>query len=237
MTWRVPPYDVAVDEIERHVRATYKVHGICVAGSIVRGEAHPLSDFDIFIVHAEPWRLRDQKFFNGVPTELFVNPPDRIRGYFKSEHGEGRPTTAHMLATGELLAGADDIAHELVREAHDWVKRQPELSESQLTSKRYAIVDWLDNARDVIETDHATAHLLLANAVFEMADYVFFHRRIQLPRRKDLVRTLATVDEIAADYVRAFVTANRDVQLTIASALAKHVLGVDTFFEWTSDRS
>jgi hypothetical protein len=237
MSWRVPPFDVAVDEIERHVRATYKTHGIVIAGSIIRGEAHPLSDFDVFIVHAEPWRLRDQKFFNGVPTELFVNPPDRIREYFKTEHAEGRPTTAHMLATGELLAGADDIANELVREAHDWVKRQPELSEAQLASKRYAIVDCLDNARDVIDSDHATAHLLLANAVFEMADYVFFHRKTQLPRRKDLVKTLAAVDPIAADYVRAFVRAKPDVELTIASALAKHVLGVDTFFEWTSDRS
>jgi len=114
MTWRVPPYDVAVAEIEAHVRATYQVHGIVIAGSIVRGEPGPTSDFDVFIVHREPWRLRDQRWFNGVPTELFVNPPERIRGYFKSEHGEGRPSTAHMFTTGELLAGADDVATELV---------------------------------------------------------------------------------------------------------------------------
>jgi predicted nucleotidyltransferase len=44
MTWRVPPFDAAVDEIERHVRATYQLHGFVIAGSIVRGEAGPTSD-------------------------------------------------------------------------------------------------------------------------------------------------------------------------------------------------
>ena len=30
MSWRVPPYDAAVAEIEAHVRATYQVHGIVI---------------------------------------------------------------------------------------------------------------------------------------------------------------------------------------------------------------
>jgi hypothetical protein len=237
MTWRVPPFDAAALEIERHVRATYKTHGIVIAGSIVRGEAGPMSDLDVFIVHAEPWRLRDQKRFNGVPTELFVNPPERIRGYFKTEHQEGRPSTAHMLTTGELLAGADDVALELVREAHDWMARPLDVTDAMLTSMRYMIVDGLDDARDAMPHDPAAAMLLLATSVRESVGYAFWQRRLLQPRRKDLTRSLAAIDPAAADLVRAFATASGDAALQIAIAIAQHTLGVDSFFEWTSDRS
>jgi len=237
MTWRVPPYDAAAREAEDHVRATYRIHGIVIAGSIVRGEADPTSDLDIFIVHAEPWRLRDQRRFHGVPTELFVNPPDRIRGYFASEHADGRPGTADMFTTGEVLADADEVVLALVREAHEWMARPIELTANELASKRDAAVDALDNARDVGDRDPAAAHLILADAVAQIAAYAFWSRAMFQPRRKHLTRALASIDPVAADYLRAFAASNREVALPIAIALAHHVLGVDTFFAWTSDRS
>lgn len=61
MTWRVPPFDRALVELEAYVRATWKPIGILVAGSIVRGEAGPTSDLDVFVVHEAPWRLREQR--------------------------------------------------------------------------------------------------------------------------------------------------------------------------------
>ncbi|MBA3500017.1 MAG: nucleotidyltransferase domain-containing protein [Myxococcota bacterium] len=237
MTWRMPPYDAAALEIERHVRATYQIHGMVIAGSIVRGEAGPMSDLDVFIVHAEPWRLRDQRRFCGVPAELFVNPPDRIRGYFKSEHEEGRPGTAHMLTTGELLAGADEVALTLVREAHDWMVRPLEVTDAMLTSKRYMIVDGLDDARDAMPHDPAAAMLLLATCVRQTVGYAFWQRGLQQPRRKDLTRSLAAIDPAAAELLRKFATTSGDAALRIAIAFARHTLGVDSFFEWTSERS
>lgn len=103
MTWRVPPFDQAIAELEAHVRATWQPLGIVIAGSIVRGEAGPTSDLDLYVVHDQPWRLRAQRRFAGVPAELFVSPPAQIRRYFASEHADGQPSTAHMFATGELL--------------------------------------------------------------------------------------------------------------------------------------
>jgi predicted nucleotidyltransferase len=235
VTWRVPPYDRAVDEAEAFIRAHWKVHGIVVAGSIVRGEAGPMSDLDIFVVHAGPWRVRDQRRFAGVPTELFVNPPARIRGYFESEHAEGLPSTANMFTTGVVLAGADPIVDELVREARDWMARPIAVTAAELASRRYAAVDRLDDARDMAHVDAAAAALLLAAAVHEITAYAFWRRAMFQPRRKDLVRALAAVDPIAADLVRAFVDARGDDAQRIAITLADHVLGVDTFFEWTSD--
>lgn len=214
MTWRVPPYDRAVDEAEAFLRAGWKVHGILVAGSIVRGEAGPTSDLDVFAVHAEPWRVRVQKRFAGVPAELFVNPPDRIRGYFASEHAEARPCTANMFATGEVLPAPAELA-----------------------GKRYAAVDTLDDARDMQSVDAAAAALLLTAAVQQIAEYAFWQNARFQPRRKDLVHALASIDPVAADLVRSFTAAKGDAAQRLASELARHVLGVDTFFEWASDPS
>jgi predicted nucleotidyltransferase len=234
--WRVPPYDGAIAAAEAYVRATWNVHGIVVAGSIVRGEAGPTSDFDIVVVHAESWRLRDQRRFDGVPAELFVNPPERIRRYFENEHREGRPCTANMLATGEVLPGAEPIVDELVAEAREWLAKPLAPTTIELTSRRYGAVDTLDDARDVIASDPAAAALLLRAAVEQIAAYAFWQRAMFQPRRKDLVRALGAIDPIAADHVRAFAEARGEDALRIAVALAGHVLGVDTFFEWTSDR-
>jgi hypothetical protein len=202
-----------------------------VSGSIVRGEAGPTSDLDIVVVHREPWRVRDQKRFNGVPAELFVNPPDRIRSYFANEHRDGRPCTAHMLVTGEIVDG-DDVVHALVREAHEWLAKPIAFTEAELAAKRYFIVDSLDDARDA--HDAASVALLVAEAVRNTVAYAFLARGLQQPRRKSLVHELSAIDSIAADHLRAF-AASRGIEDAIA--LARHVIGADTFFEWTSDRS
>jgi predicted nucleotidyltransferase len=237
MSWRIAPYDRAAEEAEAFIRTTWKVHGIVIAGSIVRGEAGLTSDLDVFVVHAEPWRERVQKRFAGVPTELFVNPPDRVRGYFKSEHADGRPGTAHMFTTGVVVAGADELVSELVREAREWLAKPIEVTPAELASKRYAAVDMLDNARDTNDTDAAVTRLLLANTVQQIIEYAFWKRAMFQPRRKDLLRALDEVDPIAGSLVRAFTNSRPDEALQLAITLANHVLGVDTFFEWTSDRS
>jgi predicted nucleotidyltransferase len=232
VTWRVPPFDRAFDELVTYVRATYAPIGIVVAGSIVRGEAGPTSDLDVFVVHGEPWRLRDQRRFAGVPAELFVNPAAQVRRYFATEHARARPCTAHMFATGELVEPVDPAIVELVREARDWLARPVDRTEAELEQLRYGAVDALDDARDT--RDDATVRLLLGSVVQEIVAYAFISRRMFVPRRKDVVDKLAAIDADAAALVRQW-AAEHD-GLAIVEALAKRVLGVDTFFEWTSPR-
>ena len=57
------------------------------------------------------------------------------------------------------------------------------------------------------------------------------------PRRKQLVTELAKIDPIAAARVRTFTASTGRDAFRAVISLANHVLGVDTFFEWTSDRS
>jgi hypothetical protein len=240
MTWRVPPFDRAVAEIEAYIRATWQPIGVVVAGSIVRGEGGPMSDLDVMIIHEEPWRLREQRRFAGVPAELFVNPPAQIRRYFGPQHAEGRPSTAHMLATGERLelpAGPPHpVVTELIREAHDWMSRPVELTPAQLAGERYGPVDLIDDARDAIDDDPAAAQLLLASAVSDIIGYAFVRRGEFRPRRKRAVAALAALDPAAGELARRWSSQPGRAALATVEQLARHVLGVDTFFDWSSGR-
>lgn len=235
MSWRVPPFDAAAEAIVAYARETYAPLGIVLAGSIIRGEAGSTSDFDVVIVHDLPWRVREQKRFAGVPAELFVNPAAKIREYFASEHDDGRPCTAHMLATGEIVQ-PHPIIDELVREARAWLGRPLDVSEPSLTRRRYAIVDTLDDARDVLESDAAAAALLIADAVRDIVAYAFWKRRMVQPRRKAGITALASIDAEAAMLVRRWQGSSLADGWAVVEQLARHVLDADTFFEWTSPR-
>lgn len=236
MTWRVPPFDSAIAALEAYVRATYAPIGIVVAGSIVRGEAGPNSDFDVFVVHDQPWRLREQRRFDGVPAELFVNPPEQVRRYFATEHAGARPHTAHMFATGEPVEPVHPVIRELVAEARDWLARPLAPTPEQLESLRYGGVDLLDDARDIVDHDPVAASLLLADAVRQIIAYAFWKQHRFQPRRKDAVTALAAIDPAAAGLVRRWATSTGADALAAAAALARHVLDADTFFAWTSVR-
>jgi predicted nucleotidyltransferase len=236
MTWRVPPFDRAVEELVTYVRATYAPLGIVVSGSIVRGEAGPTSDFDVFVVHSEAWRLREQKRFAGVPAELFVNPPVQVRRYFEREHADARPGTAHMFATGEVIEPVHPVIADLVREAREWLSRPVETTDAALVQLRYGAVDILDDARDVIDSDPAMAALLLGDAVQVIVRYAFWRRRRFEPRRKERIAALSSIDAEAAALVHKYLASTGHERLATVEVLARHVLEVDTFFEWTSMR-
>jgi hypothetical protein len=190
----------------------------------------------VLVIHEEPWRLREQRRFAGVPAELFVNPPAQSRRYFASEHAEGRPSTAHMFATGEVLGAPHPAVDELVREARDWLTRPLVFTAAQLASQRYGAIDAIDDARDVIAGDLAAAHLLLASAVSSIIAHAFFSRGKFHPRRKRAIAELTALDPVAAELVRRWATRSGPEELATVEALARHVLGVDTFFDWASDR-
>ncbi len=236
MTWRVPPFDRAADELVAYVRANYSPLGIVISGSIVRGEAGPTSDFDVHVVHDEPWRLRDQKGFAGVPAELFVNPPAQIRRYFETEHAEGQPGTAHMFATGEPIEPVHPVITQLVREAREWLLRPVEATEPSLTQRRYGIVNLLDDARDMSDHDPAGAAMVLGAAVRDLVAYAFWQRKLFQPRPKHAIAALARIDGEAVALVRTWQTSTGSERFLVVEALARHVLGVDSFFEWTSTR-
>jgi hypothetical protein len=101
------PYATALHEAVRYIFGRWAPVGIVAAGTIIRGHPGPASDLDLHVLHRRPERRRVQRFFNGVPAEIFVNLPERVERDLAGEQRDGRQTTAHMLATGAVVYAAD----------------------------------------------------------------------------------------------------------------------------------
>ena len=119
-----PRYATALRAVVRFVFENFEPQAVIAAGSIIRGAGDRGSDLDIYVVHASPYKQRLQRWFGDVPAEIFVNPIPAIREYFASEHRDGRPTTAHMIATGFPVFGGE-MLEALRAEADDCSTREP----------------------------------------------------------------------------------------------------------------
>jgi predicted nucleotidyltransferase len=89
------PYDEALRDAVAFILREVDPVGIIATGTIVRGTPHESSDLDVFVIHGAPHRRRIQRFFHGVPAEIFINPASTVRRYFAEECRDGRPITAN----------------------------------------------------------------------------------------------------------------------------------------------
>lgn len=214
---------------------TYTPFGVIAAGSVLRGQGGPSSDIDLYVLQDAPFRQRLQRRYAGVPFEIFINTPQQVRRYFEEEHAAARPITAHILTTGFVMLDRDPAVQELRAEAAAWLAKAPAPSADALLWRRYAIADELDNAGDVLAADPACASLILHDAANRLVEYAFVARNRHLPRQKELLTALDTLDAEAGARARAFYgTADAQAQLAAAIALAAHITGATTFFEWDS---
>jgi hypothetical protein len=225
-------YDRALREAVRFILQHFDVSGIIAAGTIVCGEPDPTSDLDIYVINREPFRQRVQRFFNGVPAEIFVNPPVTIRRYFVREQSS-RPMTAHMLATGFVVLSQDPVVEELRSEAAELLQKPPEATPLELDMARYMVACMVEDALDVVERDPATAQMLLSRAVSGMLGFCFKKAGQFLPRQKELLSALAEIDpETAQMAIEFFTAADLATRLHLAEQLADRTIGTRGFFEW-----
>lgn len=229
-------YDRALRTAISYILEHYEAQGIVVSGSIIRGNPDSASDFDTYVIHARAERQRIQRFFAGVPTEIFLNPPTAIRRYFRDEQKSARPGTAHMLTTGFVILDRDPIVRTLIHEAEAALAKRPALSEQELTQRRYGAADCFENAVDIAQSNPVNALKILHQAVELMLDYHFYATNQWLPRTKEL---LAGLSESRPDLGRLatqfYQETNPILKFQIGEALAQRILGVTGFFEWESD--
>jgi len=230
------PYRTALREAVAFIMARYDPLGIIASGTIVRGDPGPTSDLDLYVIHAAPWRQRVQRRFNGVPAEIFVNPPGQVRRYLESERRDGRPMTAHMLATGAVVLDRDPAIEELRRAAREALAQPPDLPAQALRFRRYMIATAFEDGTDVAESDPLSADMILHGTVREMLRYRFLIANRAIPRDKDLLRDLETLDAPLGALARAFYGgATFAGRRALAEQIADRVIETRGFFEWESD--
>jgi len=229
------PYGVALQEAAEFLFSRFDVVAIIACGSIVRGNPHPGSDLDIYVIRGELERQRIQKCFNGVPAELFVNPLSAVYRYFREERACGRPCTAHMLTTGHLVYDTDSIGARLLGEAQRQLALLPDLPAETLQMRRYFAADLFDNARDMLVSDPDTAQVFLNEAVQLSTEFLFLNANRHLPRPKERLTVLDSWQPTVGNLIRAYYRApDMATRWQAAERIAADVLGVTGFFEWES---
>ena len=226
-----PSSDSALRAAVRFILERFEVLGIIAAGTHISGNPDPGSDLDIFVIHAQPWRQRVQKRFEGIAAEIFVNPPASVRRYFREE--VRRPCTANMLASGFVVLDVDPVVQELRQEAQEWLQRPLALTEAELTFARYGAADTYENAVDLQERDSAGATRILHSAVGDMLDYAFLASGAKLPRTKAYLDELENLDPQLGKLARRYYMAHdAHEQFVLAAQIAAHTIGETGFFEW-----
>jgi predicted nucleotidyltransferase len=209
--------------------------GIVVSGTILRGNPAPSSDLDIYVIRREPQRQRVQKFFNGVPAEIFINPEKNVSDYFAEEARDARPITAHMLSTGFTILDSDGVIAGLQVRARQLLQTSPDPSAGTLTIARYMAATRYEDATDIADTRPETARMILGLAVYAMLRYHFLADHRFIPRDKDLLDVLKTWDAPVADLARRFYgAATLEEALATAEQIADRTIATRGFFEWES---
>jgi len=229
------PYAQALKDAVAFVLGRFDPLGMIAAGSVIAGNPDPSSDLDLYVVNSESKRQRIQKFFNGVPCEIFINPAKTIEGYLSREQREGRPVTAHMLVTGFVILDTDPAVEQLRQRGREVLAGQPNPDELQLTILRYAAAFEYEDAVDVSHRDPAAANMLLSSAVRKMLHYSFMKSNRYIPRDKDLLESLRGADSaLGASVIEFYKATDLDRRLELAEIIAKRTIETHGFFEWDS---
>lgn len=231
------PYNEALRQAVTFILNNFDVLGIIASGTIIRGNPLPTSDLDMYVIHSANFRQRLQRFFNGVPSEIFVNTLQTAESYITGEIGRGRPSTAHMLATGFVIVDRDPDIERLRQKSSDVLNGSPNPTPDQLRWMRYGIATQVEDALDVQLSDPDTSILILSTAVHEMLQYAFWNANQWLPRDKDLLDAATKLDPKLGEWGRAFFAeTTQSSKIEIALKIVDATIQTRGFFEWDSDQ-
>lgn len=186
-------------------------------------------------MHEPAWRQRAQRFFNGVPAEMFVNPAFQIRRQMTNDAASGRPVMAHLLATGVTLGDATGIMATLQQEAQDNLAAGPTVPIETITQFRYRIASGFEDAVDIRDIDPDRAYAVVAEALSEAVRLHFLQQGRWLPRSKALLADLDDLDpELGGEVRSALRASSLDRRIDRATPIIRRIVGASGFFAWES---
>jgi hypothetical protein len=231
-----PPYNAALSLALSFIGRAYEPVGILVSGTIVRGNPQKNSDLDLVVIHDFPWRQRTQRFFNGVPAEIFVNPAFQISRTFHQEAAAGRPVMAHMIAGGHMLKDHNGIMARLRSDAIHSLGAGPHVSAERMTQLAYFVTTSFEDAIDIACVDADRSRVLVADALVESIKLSFLKAGRWIPRSKTLFSELDSLHPgLGAATRRAIGAATIAEMIALAEPVIREITGASGFFEWETE--
>ncbi|BDP41684.1 hypothetical protein DAETH_16530 [Deinococcus aetherius] len=200
------------------VTATPGVHAVLWCGSASQGEADAHSDLDFHALVTGDQRWRGSFVVDGVPVEVFHNPPRKIRAMF----AQGEAATVAMFAEGRVLVPHPDL-DALVAEARALYAAGP-APRPPTPAERHMLVDEVVEAQaSVSEPIHA---YLVANAAGRLVRALYAARGWWEVGPRHWLRDLAAREAGAARQLRVALNGARPEERQAAlETLALGVLG------------
>jgi hypothetical protein len=233
-----PIHRSALADAVAHVEEAYQPWAVIAAGTIVYGEPDENSDLDLYVLHDGDYRQRVQRWFQGIPVEIFVNTEGSVLEYLKEEEADGRLLTADMISKGIIVKGEHEPRLKTLRDrALESMNSEPQWTGADLIQARYGAALLVEDALDRRGTDPESAMMLLGMAMNATLTYWFKAHGLFIPRHKDLLAALGGADPELARLLRQFWGDHGSAdRWEAAMAVADRTLKTRGFFEWESER-
>lgn len=130
-----------------------------VAGSILRGDGNAFSDIDLVVLYPKLERAwRESLVLDGFPIEAFVQDPETLAYFFKSDAERGVPVIIDMVANGVIVGDGSAEAAVQQHRARQILAAGPRpLAGAPLDAMRYIVTDLADDLRAERPADEVAA--------------------------------------------------------------------------------
>ena len=129
--------------------------GVLACGSYVTGNPTKHSDLDVHIVLKPScnYRVKLNRYVDGLLIECFINPPQQIRSYFAHDYSGLELSSMNQFATGKIVLDSTGEVASLKTEAQALIEKRFDgvaISVSELD--KYVLRDKQDDVEDALQT-------------------------------------------------------------------------------------
>ncbi len=219
---RLPPARAA-EEIRQQKFPDCKA--FFLSGSVVSGEATAHSDLDLVVIYDSleaAWR--ESFLYKDWPVEAFVHDPATFKYFLQMDGQAAKPFLAGMVAKGIALPVASEYSLALQAFCQKHLDDGPaELSENEITRRRYGISDLIDDLR--APRSHAEAMASGARLLEGLSDFYLRRQRLWTTDGKAIFRRLQDADEkVCKQFESAFKMLFSTGDASLCIALTEEIL-------------
>jgi len=176
-----------------------------VGGSTARGTRTPTSDIDLLVIGTDLFddgrhSLAGGFAFGGEVFEVFAYAPSGFAAWAERGVADHRPVIVDMLLEGVEIRGGEAL-HELRAAWRPVIEAGPSVESHELTLRRYAATDLLDDLKD--STDPLERQVIAGLLFQRVGELMLLTERRWIGTGKYLPRRLRDMDPLRTEALSA----------------------------------